>query len=43
MFQTKLKPVVRSICGHDRLVIGSRVGNCTIQKHYQVDYPQDLN
>lgn len=43
MFQTKMKLVVRKINGHDRLVIGSRVGNCTVQRHYQIDYPQDLN
>ena len=43
MFQTKLRPTVRNICGHDRIVVGFRVGNHTVQKHYQVDYPQDLN
>ena len=42
MHNTRIGNRVHDIRGHEYLTIGERNGNCTAQKHYQVEYPKDL-
>lgn len=43
MYNTKVGNKVHKIRNHEILTIGSREGNFTSQRHFQVDYPKDLN
>lgn len=43
MHNTRTGSRVHEIRGHEYLTIGERNGNCTSQRHYQVEYPKDLN
>lgn len=42
MFGTKRKPTV-TVLDREYVTTGQRLGNLTIKKNYQVEYPQDLN
>lgn len=38
MFGTKTKPTVKTRLNNQYVVEGTRLGNTTIQKYYQVEY-----
>lgn len=42
MFNTRVGYHVHEIRGHEYLTVGERTGNCTTQRNYAVDYPEDL-
>ena len=43
MHNTRVGNRVHKIRGHEYLTVGERVNNTTTQRHYQVEYPKDLN
>lgn len=43
MFGTRKKPTVTQLNGEEFVTVGQRLNNLTIKKHYQIEYPQDLN
>ena len=43
MLNTKQGVRIHTIRGIDYLTEGRRIDNMTVQRHYQVEYPQDLN
>ena len=42
MFDTRVGYRVHEVRGHEYLTVGERVNNTTSQRHYQVEYPDDL-
>lgn len=42
MHNTKIGYRVHEIRGREYLTVGERVNNTTSQRHYAVDYPEDL-
>jgi hypothetical protein len=43
MHNTKIGNRTHNLRGYEVLTIGERNGNVTSQRHYHVEYPQDLN
>ena len=43
MHHTKIGFNVRTIRNREYLTEGKRFNNLTVQRHYQIEYPQDLN
>lgn len=42
MYNTKIGNRVNVIRGHEYLTVGERRDNSTSQRHYQIEYPEDL-
>ena len=43
MHNTKIGTRTHNLRGYEVLTVGKRTGNVTQQRHYHVEYPQDLN
>lgn len=43
MHNTRVGTRVHSIRGTEYVTEGQRTSNMTVQRHYQVEYPKDLN
>jgi len=43
MYNTRLGTRVHTIRDREYVTEGQRINNTTIQRHYQVEYPKDLN
>ena len=42
MYNTRIGNRVHEIRGHEYLTVGERRGSLTIQRHFEVEYPKDL-